>query len=283
MSIAALKARITEHLTPAPSGKPGVPTGIAALDGALPSRGLPRGRLTEIVGVGGWGGGKATVARRIVETALCGGEWVAYIDATRTLAPGDWAHLGMHEGLWMVRPQDPARAAWSADVILRSGAFALVVIDGAPPLPRAIAVRLTQLARESDAALLLVAADGAEARRASLLGGALRLRVARGRRRSRAAAAIAGAAAALPALQVTVEKGGINQRIEVQCAVGVARRLCTHSEIPDRRGVARREGRPPPEARTLARSRRCAEPDYGRESGAARAVRASRSRARALG
>ena len=34
----------------------------------------------------------------------------------------------------MIRPRDPARAAWCADVLLRSGAFALVVLDGAPPL-----------------------------------------------------------------------------------------------------------------------------------------------------
>jgi RecA/RadA recombinase len=110
-----------------------------------------------------------------VERAASAGVWVAYVDATRTLAPRDWAEAearavaaaarspldrggGGGEGgrLWVVRPHDPARAAWCADVLLRSGAFGLVVLDGAPPLSRAIAVRLTRLARESDAALVAV-------------------------------------------------------------------------------------------------------------------------------
>jgi hypothetical protein len=345
-----------------------VPTGIAELDAVLPARGLPRGRLAEIVGArGSWGGGKATVARRIVEAALGRGDWVAYIDATRTLAARDWAHLGLHEGLWVVRPQDPARAAWCADVILRSGAFALLVLDGAPPLPRPLAVRLTHLARESDAALLVIAADGAAGGtepRATMLGGALRLRVQMLRRRRRGKRWIStadgteiprlrlgmtdlrhpsrdqpdtregrsrstqdAARSSSPddlasTLRITVEKGATSQRIEVPCAVGVARRLCTHPEVPDRRGVARRAGRSSlgavaaaaggtdggdtgggdaggrdaptgghgsgvsggdtePGGRAFTRSRRCAEPEYGRESGATRAVRAARSRARA--
>ena len=60
--------------------------------------------------------------------------WVAYVDAQRTLDPRDWAHLGDAEGVWMIRPRDATRAAWCADVLLRSGAFALVVLDGAPAL-----------------------------------------------------------------------------------------------------------------------------------------------------
>ena len=340
MSVAALKQQLADHLAPAHLARPPMPTGIAALDAALPGGGLPRGRLTEIVGTRGWGGGKATVARRIAESALGRGEWVAYIDATRTLAPRDWAHLGAHEGLWMVRPHDPARAAWCADVILRSGAFSLLVIDGAPTLARQLAVRLTHLARESGAALLVIAPDGAAEPKATLLGGALRLKVQRGRRRPRKKEkpmvlamtsaealdaprprsmqhAARSSSSRVPSeetsLRITIEKGGTTQRIEVHCAVGMARRLCTHPEIPDRRGVARREGRPrggaavaaaggagsaarsdaggerqperrePGASRTLARSRRCAEPDYGRESGAARAIRAARGRARTLG
>ena len=38
---------------------------------------------------------------------------------------------------------------------------------------------------------------------------------------------------------VRVEKGGTLRTVEVSCAVAVARRLCTHPEVPDRRGVAR--------------------------------------------
>jgi hypothetical protein len=134
---------------------------------------LPRGRLTEVIGVRG--SGKATLLRRIVEETLEHAGWVAYIDATRTLAPRDWAHLGNREGLWMIRPRDPSRSAWSADVLLRCGAFALVVMDSAPVVSRGIAVRLTRLARESGAALIIAGEEGS----GSLVGGAVRLRVRR--------------------------------------------------------------------------------------------------------
>src|SRR5215467_3320520 len=94
-----------------------LPTSVESLDAGLAGGGLPRGRLTEIIGTRG--SGKATLLRQIVEQTLSEAGWVAYIDATRTLAPRDWAHLGDEEGLWMIRPRDPARAAWCADVLLR--------------------------------------------------------------------------------------------------------------------------------------------------------------------
>ena len=273
----------------APSGAgAALPTGVAELDAGLVGGGLPRGRLTEIVGA--WGSGKATLLRRIVAETLERSGWVAYIDATRTLAPRDWAPLGVEEGLWMIRPRDPARAAWCADVLLRCGAFALVVIDSAPVLPRNVAVRLTRLARESGAGLIVAGEDGGGA----VLGGAVRLRVKRGTRGAgRAPRVPRHASHALrdhppPARRMTivVEKGGggFQRIVEVNCAIGVARRLCTHPEVPDRRGVARREtGRPrgercpapvavpvvggtphePSVTRVLPRKRRCAEPEYG--------------------
>jgi hypothetical protein len=199
---------------------------------------------------------------------------VAIVDAQRTLAPQDWASLGTHEDVWFVRPRDPARAAWSADVLLRSGAFALVVLDGAPPLTRAVAVRLTRLARDAAAALVVV--GGADGRGGAMIGGALRLRCTvpdetpvRIRKRRRAGRS--GRAQWL----VSVEKGGNHQSVEVGRAVRVARRLCSHPEVPDRRGVApggtadpnqrQRGGVPahPVPNRTSARSRRCAEVRVG--------------------
>ena len=303
-------------LLPAPPSTPSgleanaLPTGIAGLDEGLLGRGLPRGRLTEIVGARG--SGKATLLRRIVEESLGRSGWVAYIDASRTLAPRDWAHLAADDGLWMIRPTDPARAAWCADVLLRCGAFALVVIDSGPVLSRGVAVRLTRLARESASALIVAGDD----ERASLLGGAVRLRVKRpdsgsGGQRGRASVSwrpAGGGTRPPPAgraehterrIVVVVEKGGIHRTVEVSCAIGVARRLCTHSQVPDRRGVAGRQtGRPGSERRAapvalpeggardvgrgargaggerpnesagirvLPRKRRCAEPAYGRD------------------
>jgi hypothetical protein len=220
----AFRLESLRALLPAPLPRAaGLPTGIDTLDRALASDGLPRGRLTEVVGVTG----KLTLLRQVVDAAVARGEWIAYIDASRTLAPRDWAHLGHVEGVWIVRPTEAAKAAWCADVLLRSGAFSLVVLDSAPPISRAIAVRLTGLARESNAAFVIVGVAGA-----TRLGGAVRLRVNRRRQR----------------LRIAIEKGGavggtggsrLQHVVEVGCENGVARRLCTYPEVPDRRGASR--------------------------------------------
>jgi hypothetical protein len=233
-------------LLPAPLPvAPGLPTGLDALDAALASEGLPRGRLTEVVGATG----KLTLLRQVVDAAVARGEWVAYIDASRTLAPRDWAHLAHVDGVWIVRPPRGAHAAWCADVVLRSAAFSLVVLDSAPPISRAVAVRLTGLARESNAAFV-VAGEGGGGIAASptKLGGAVRLRVSRRRQR----------------LRITIEKGAavgrisrLQQVVEVGCANGVARRLCTYPEVPDRRGAARAS------AGKGKSGRRAATPAYG--------------------
>jgi hypothetical protein len=213
-----------------------MPTGMDALDDALASGGLPRGRLTEVVGASG----KLTLLRQIVDAAVERGEWVAYIDASRTLAPRDWAAFGDSK-LWIVRPPEAAQAAWCADVLLRSAAFSLVVLDSAPSISRAVAVRLMGLARESNAAFVTVGATGG-----TKLGGAVRLRVHRRRQR----------------LRIAIEKGvavgrtSLQHVVEVNCANGVARRLCSYPEVPDRRGAARAgAGRP-------GKGRRAATPAY---------------------
>ena len=239
----ALRRRIADVVDSDTAPTDGFRTGVGALDAALQvTGGVPRGRLTELLGAAG--SGVTTLARRLVGQALAAGAWVAYVDATCTLAPRDWADT---ERLWVVRPPDAARAAWCADVLLRSGGFGLVVVDGAPVLSRAVAMRLLQLARDADAALVLVGTGT----RASDLAGALRLR-------ARAANAGPGAGERPPARRwrpegggtwsvvqravITVEKGGTHRNVEVSCAVGVARRLCAHPEVPDRRPVARAAG-----------------------------------------
>ena len=235
-------AELVRLLPPPAPVAPALPTGIAALDVVLQGGGLPRGRLTEIVGANG--SGKTTLARALVETTAAQHEWVAYIDAQRTLDARDWVHLGDAEGVWMIRPHDASRAPWCADVLLRSGAFALVVLDGAPLLSRSNAVRLTRLARESNCALVIL---GDRTGGATQLGGAVRLVVERptpGSRR-RGGGRPAGTngssdeGSRTRTIAVRVEKGGTLRTVEVSCAVVVARRLCAHPEVPDRRGVAR--------------------------------------------
>ena len=245
-SAAAVDLQALRALLPAPAPvAPGMPTGVDALDAALASGGLPRGRLTEVVGTTG----RLTLLRQVVAAAVGRGEWVAYVDASRTLAPRDWAALA-RQGVWIVRPPAPDQAAWCADVLLRSAGFSLVVLDSAPPVSRAIAVRLTGLASESDAALVIVAPhdlSGGGSGSATQLGGAVRLRVSRRRQR----------------LRIAIEKGADVRRtsrlhvVEVCCANGVARRLCAYPEVPDRRGAARASAERP------HKGRRAATPAYG--------------------
>jgi energy-coupling factor transporter ATP-binding protein EcfA2 len=294
-------AELVRLLPSPPLATPAIPTGITALDAALPGGGLPRGRLTELAGPAG--SGKTTIARAIVEATVAERGWVAYVDAQRTLDPRDWAHLGDAEGVWMIRPHDATRAAWCADVLLRSGAFALVVLDGAPALTRSNAVRLTRLARDAGCALLVL---GDRAGAATQLGGAVRLVVERstpGQRRRPAArldarregregrrqggsSTSSSDGGTTRTILVRVEKGGTLRTVEVSCAVAVARRLCAHPEVPDRRGVARG----PAGGSRHARSGRAASPPAdvtGRHTTVSadppRELRTAVARARALG
>jgi hypothetical protein len=259
--IAALRARLAE-VAPAPAAvSEVVATGLAALDRVLMGGGLPRGRITECVGAPG--SGVTTLVRAVVRQAVTDGVRTAVVDGSRTLYARDWVMaaaaadgttdgcarpatpLTPRGGPVFVRPPTPDRAAWCADLLLRCGAFALVVLDGAPPLPRAVSVRLAQLARESDAVLLVTGDAGGATR----LGGSVRLRLhpappgrAPGGRFTRP---VRSAVVPVPhALHVAVEKGGVSPcPVEVSCVVPLARRLCAHPAIPDRRGVDR--GRAP--------------------------------------
>jgi recombination protein RecA len=204
---------------PAPAG-PAWSTGLPELDAAL-GGGVPRAGITELVGPRS--AGRTTLARRLVAEVLAAGRWVAVIDAERTLAPQDWADLGAR--LVVIRPHDAERAAWCADRLLRSGVFALVVLDGVRPLPRASSVRLAQLARERETALLVVGAVSAAA--PVISGGpTLRLRVQ-----------------ARPTAEVRVDKGAPPARVPVPWRVAIRPRLAITPPAADRRGAAR-ERRP---------------------------------------
>jgi hypothetical protein len=252
MSLAALqdlRQQLAAVVAGTPSATPGLPTGLSALDAALPGGGLPRGRITELLAPAGVG--KTTLARMLAATTLLSGQAVAWVDATRTLDPRDWVTVDPagSDALWVVRPGEASRAPWCADLLLRTGSFALVVLDGAPVLPRAIAVRLSQLARDADASLLLLG-DGT---RASEIGGALRLVLKRRDPRT---------------VLATVEKGGPHQHIPLQLEVGhgrdIARRVCAHPEVPDRRGAARTGTRSGATRIGSVRGRRAAQPSYPR-------------------
>ena len=283
MSLALLRQQLATVLAPERPAAPGLPTGIPGLDARLIAGGLPRGRLSELVGTAG--SGVTTILRRLVARAIAEGASVAVVDASRTLDPRDWtaepvARAARGAGgvqawgaidhaaqLVIVRPASAVRGAWCADVLLRSGAFALVVLDGAPAISRAVSVRLMGLARDRNAALLVSGAPG----RATQLGGSVRLRVRREAsprpalpvlpaRRARAARRAMGDAPR--PIVVRIEKGGTLEPVEAERAIVMARRVCAHSEIPDRRPVAAGSARHRGASRTATapRARRCAEP-----------------------
>lgn len=244
-------------------------TGISALDRAI-GGGIPRGRITELTGP--LAIGKSAIMRQVIVRILNAGHWVAWIDAMRTLAPAPWVGLGNR--FVVIRPSSPSRAAWTADILLRSGVFGLVVIDGAPPLSRVHGLRLSQLARDRDAACVVLDNIAFSIKPRHRLTGTLRLHVSSKRNPSdnaansvansstditsaravdsahNCAASIMGNRARTSAskMYIAVEKGGsVSNRhlvIEVDRVSSMAHRLCTHPEVPDRRGMARSTHRP---------------------------------------
>jgi recombination protein RecA len=114
-----------------------IPTGSIALDVALGIGGLPRGRVVEIYGPES--SGKTTVALHAVANAQAGGGIVAFIDAEHALDPDYAKALGVDtDALLVSQPDSGEQALEIADMLVRSGALDLIVIDSVAALvPRA--------------------------------------------------------------------------------------------------------------------------------------------------
>jgi len=114
-----------------------IPTGSIALDVALGIGGLPRGRVVEIYGPES--SGKTTVALHVIANAQAAGGICAFIDAEHALDPDYAARLGVDtDALLVSQPDNGEQALEIADMLVRSGALALVVIDSVAALtPRA--------------------------------------------------------------------------------------------------------------------------------------------------
>jgi len=114
-----------------------IPTGSIALDIALGIGGLPRGRIVEIYGPES--SGKTTVALHAVANAQAAGGICAFIDAEHALDPDYAKKLGVDtDALLVSQPDNGEQALEIADMLVRSGALALVVIDSVAALtPRA--------------------------------------------------------------------------------------------------------------------------------------------------
>jgi recombination protein RecA len=114
-----------------------IPTGSIALDVALGIGGLPRGRVVEIYGPES--SGKTTVALHAVANAQAAGGIAAFIDAEHALDP-DYAHaLGVDtDALLVSQPDTGEQALEIMDMLIRSGAIDIVVVDSVAALvPRA--------------------------------------------------------------------------------------------------------------------------------------------------
>ena len=114
-----------------------IPTGSIALDVALGIGGLPRGRVVEIYGPEG--GGKTTLALHAVANAQQKGGIAAFVDAEHALDPEYAKKLGVDtDALLVSQPDTGEQALEIADMLIRSGAIDIVVIDSVAALvPRA--------------------------------------------------------------------------------------------------------------------------------------------------
>ena len=114
-----------------------IPTGSLSLDIALGVGGIPRGRIVEVFGPEG--SGKTTVSLHIIAEAQRAGGITAFVDAEHALDPTYARALGVNiDELLVSQPDSGEQALEIADLLVRSGALDLVVIDSVAALvPRA--------------------------------------------------------------------------------------------------------------------------------------------------
>jgi recombination protein RecA len=127
--------KLGEH--PMGAGITVIPTGSLALDLALGVGGIPKGRVVEVFGPEG--SGKTTVCLHIIAEAQAKGGIAAFIDAEHALDPTYARELGVNiDELLVSQPDSGEQALEIADMLVRSAALDLVVIDSVAALvPRA--------------------------------------------------------------------------------------------------------------------------------------------------
>src|SRR5471030_697118 len=118
-------------------GVAAISTGALSLDLALGIGGLPRGRIVEIYGPES--SGKSTLAMHAVAEAQRNGGVCAYIDAEHAMDPSYAAAIGVNiDDLLISQPDNGEQALEIADMLIRSGALDVLVIDSVAALtPRA--------------------------------------------------------------------------------------------------------------------------------------------------
>src|SRR3974390_1367366 len=114
-----------------------ISTGALALDLALGIGGLPRGRIVEVFGPES--SGKSTLAMHCVAEAQRNGGICAYIDAEHAMDPVYAKAIGGNvDALLISQPDTGEQALEISDMLIRSGALDVLVIDSVAALtPRA--------------------------------------------------------------------------------------------------------------------------------------------------
>src|SRR5262245_25123266 len=111
----------------------GISTGSLSLDIALGGKGLPRGRVIEIYGAEA--SGKTTIALHTLANAQKAGGVAAYIDTEHALDPAWAKRLGVDlENLLVSQPQYAEEALRIAELLIKSNAVDLIVIDSVAAL-----------------------------------------------------------------------------------------------------------------------------------------------------
>jgi recombination protein RecA len=116
---------------------PFIPTGSLSLDIATGIGGIPRGRITEIYGPES--SGKTTLALHTIAEAQKQGGMAAFIDAEHALDVAYANKLGVNcDDLLVSQPDNGEQALEIAEILVRSGAMDVVVVDSVAALvPRA--------------------------------------------------------------------------------------------------------------------------------------------------
>jgi recombination protein RecA len=114
-----------------------ISTGALSLDLALGIGGLPRGRVVELFGPES--SGKSTLAMHVVAESQRNGGICAYIDAEHAMDPNYARAIGVNvDDLLISQPDTGEQALEITDMLIRSGALDIVVIDSVAALtPRA--------------------------------------------------------------------------------------------------------------------------------------------------
>ncbi len=110
-----------------------IPTGAVSVDAALGIGGFPKGRVVEIYGPES--SGKTTLALQAVAQAQKAGGMAAFVDAEHAMDPDYAARLGVDiDNLLVSQPDYGEQALQIVDVLVRSGAIDIIVVDSVAAL-----------------------------------------------------------------------------------------------------------------------------------------------------